>query len=665
MSREPSVNQRQYGTGSEPAESRSIAVGQLSFVLQSGALRQISIGGIEAIRGIAFVVRDENWGTCLPEISDLEVIENESGTRISYNAECRDANQALGYQVAIRGSPEGTLEITVTGAAKSDFLTNRTGFVVLHPLEGVAGQPVTVTHTDGSTEQSSFPGLISPSQPFFDIRALSHQLAPGLIVTCTMEGDAFEMEDQRNWTDASYKTYIRPLSKPRPYVLEAGRKIVQRVYLSVEAGTQQSSKPDPDACCIVSIKKEISGRVPEIALAVNADYAEASIGLAGLVKLAGVGYLVCTFDASAGHGVETMKFFKRMGEKTGAQLILEAVLPLHDSDGQFTDEPAVLEADIAAIRHAADAAGLKFAMISVSPACYLKSYQPSDNWPVAPPLKSVYTAVRQAFPGVEIAGGMHSFFTELNRYRPPTDALDIITHSTCPIVHAADDVSVMESLQALPWIFRSVKGFSAGKPYWIGPTSIAMRMNPYGAGPVPNPHNLRIAMAEMDPRQRGLFNAAWTLGYASRAAAGGVAGLCLSAVAGPNAFAWRKMKWDQPWFDQQAAESPVFPVYYVIAGLARRAGSAMLAIECTDSNAVAALAIDAADGQELWLANLTADKRLVELNGVRAGAVIETLDAETFQVCCTGPDRLLETSTDLEARRVTLAAYAVMRIRST
>ena len=39
-----------------------------------------------------------------------------------------------------------------------------------------------------------------------------------------MEGDAFEMEDQRNWADASFKTYVRPLSKPRPYVIAKGRK---------------------------------------------------------------------------------------------------------------------------------------------------------------------------------------------------------------------------------------------------------------------------------------------------------------------------------------------------------------------------------------------------------------------------------------------------------
>ena len=69
-----------------------------------------------------------------------------------------------------------------------------------------------------------FPEAISPDQPAFDISALTHEPAPGVSCTVEMEGDAFEMEDQRNWADASFKTYIRPLSKPRPYVIAKGRK---------------------------------------------------------------------------------------------------------------------------------------------------------------------------------------------------------------------------------------------------------------------------------------------------------------------------------------------------------------------------------------------------------------------------------------------------------
>ncbi len=61
-----------------------------------------------------------------------------------------------------------------------------------------------------------------------DLRALTHAFAPGFAVTCRMEGDTFEMEDQRNWTDASYKTYVRPLALPWPYTLAAGERLSQR-----------------------------------------------------------------------------------------------------------------------------------------------------------------------------------------------------------------------------------------------------------------------------------------------------------------------------------------------------------------------------------------------------------------------------------------------------
>ncbi len=67
------------------------------------------------------------------------------------------------------------------------------------------------------------PDLIDPWQPFKDMRAITHTVRPGLTAECRMEGDTFEMEDQRNWSDASYKTYVRPLALPWPYVLPCGQ----------------------------------------------------------------------------------------------------------------------------------------------------------------------------------------------------------------------------------------------------------------------------------------------------------------------------------------------------------------------------------------------------------------------------------------------------------
>jgi len=40
--------------------------------------------------------------------------------------------------------------------------------------------------------------------------------------TISFEGDVFETEDQRNWTDASFKTYCPPLRLPYPRPFEAG-----------------------------------------------------------------------------------------------------------------------------------------------------------------------------------------------------------------------------------------------------------------------------------------------------------------------------------------------------------------------------------------------------------------------------------------------------------
>src|SRR5690606_10860911 len=95
-------------------------------------------------------------------------------------------------------SSDGTLTFDCSGASRSGLRTNRTGFVVLHAIEGVAGGRVVVEHASGGHDQTRFPELVSPNQPIFDIRSLTHSSAPGVTVTVTMEGEAYEMEDQRN-----------------------------------------------------------------------------------------------------------------------------------------------------------------------------------------------------------------------------------------------------------------------------------------------------------------------------------------------------------------------------------------------------------------------------------------------------------------------------------
>ena len=116
------------------------------------------------------------------------------------------------------------------GIPNGIFETNRAGFTVLQPAT-LAGRPVSVEHSDSSIEASTFPFLIDPWQPFKDIKAITH-FADGLAVDCNFTGDTFEMEDQRQWGDASYKTYVRPLALPWPYTLSQSQPLVQSVSIS-------------------------------------------------------------------------------------------------------------------------------------------------------------------------------------------------------------------------------------------------------------------------------------------------------------------------------------------------------------------------------------------------------------------------------------------------
>jgi hypothetical protein len=148
----------------------------------------------------------------------------------------------------------------------------------------------------------------------------------------------------------------------------------------------------------------------------------------------------------------------------------------------------------------------------------LRGVLPGSKGPDGPTLAEIYRAARAAFPGVRIGGGTFAFFTELNRKRPPTDDLDFVTHTTCPIVHAADDVSVMETLEALPYVVQSAKAFITARPIASAPARSRRASIHTARPPPPIPTTARVPR-DMDPRQRGLFGAAWTSAMSRRSAA--------------------------------------------------------------------------------------------------------------------------------------------------
>jgi hypothetical protein len=383
--------------------------------------------------------------------------------------------------------------------------------------------------------------------------------------------------------------------------------------------------------------------------------AKASLAVVDAIKAAGPKHLVCHVDGRETDMTGPMQNYKRLADATGAAVILEVLLP--------GKAPAADE--LARIAYAARAAGLKPAAVTTSPAVDLKGTLPGSKFPDAPSVDEMAAAVRALFPGASVGGGMFSFFTELNRKRPPVGALNYVTHTTSPIVHAADDVSVMETLEAHPYQIKTTRSFMGKAGYHLGPSTIPARNNPYGASSVDNPNNERVCLSKIDPRQRGIFGAAWSVGYVSAWAKGGVEVVTLGATTGPAGMVYRKTDHAQPYFDGLQGTA-VYPVYHLIADLAKANGAKLIATEIGDESKVAALAYRGTSGPVLWLANLTAQPQNVRVQGFAGAANVAVLDEGSF-VKATTDLAFLEKSGKKTKKvgSIALRPYAVTRIAAT
>ncbi|WP_118185178.1 hypothetical protein [Paraburkholderia phosphatilytica] len=609
-----------YGTEQSQPPHRTLTAGPWSALLIDGALHEIRYRGIEVIRMVAFLVRDKDWGTCRPSLAGIEVDEGGDAFRIAYRARCENPDgHVLSYAIAIDCAAGGALSLHADVTTHSDFLTARCGFCVLHPIDGVAGAPARVEHGDGTLDHAAFPTLIDPWQPFKDIRTIEHDLRDGLTVRCAFTGDVFEMEDQRNWSDASFKTYSRPLEWPWPYVLEAGATCVQSVTLTVDdqafaasenAAVATSTRADDAITITLDLNESLSENeeaMPALGVAIAADEADLALARPALLAELAPQQLTLSFDPLAGHGVHELERFAALQRDSGLPAVLEYALP-------GVDAP---RAELAALAAQLEASRLDVTGIVVSPAVHRQSNPPGSVSPPCPPMDDVYREARSAFPRLRIGGGMLSYFTELNRKRPPLELVDWVTHATCPIVHAADDRSVMQTLEAIPDITRSCRALIGKQPYAIGPASIGMRQNPYGSRVMPNPDRERIAMAAFDPRQQALFGAAWLAGYAAALAGARIDTLTLGALTGARGLA------------DSNGTGARYPVFYVAAALARVAGARRLRCDVSgsDSREIACLASRDRDGRRLrvLIANLTDAVRGIRLDIGREVKAVQTM----------------------------------------
>lgn len=460
----------------EPPSTR-LAIGQWSAVFEEGFIRYIRCGGVELVRMINFSVRDADWRTVPYQVDDIEVDQSEEGWVAKYT--CLSVHHSIDYrwECEIRANADG-LEFNIKGTANSHFLSNRIGFCVLHPIAECAGRSVEVVNPDGSVTEGAFPELISPHQPFTEIAGLSYDIT-GSRVSLSFSGEVFEMEDQRNWSDASFKTYCTPLNLPFPVAVVPGDRIEQQIRLSISdvEDTAQAGELQ-ERCLDLSTTK-----YPLPPLGVEANASPLSDWAIHQLKMLHLSHLRVELRLEAGWIDPTFNAKIDQAKAIHAPVALCLII---DIDADWYGLLGVIKWDAINIKH--------ITVIDAKDKCVGRPFLEL----VLPRLRSVFGS------NMQIGGGTDHYFAQLNRQRPAADLLDFISFSSNPQVHAFDDQSILETGPVLADMVDTAKSFGEGKPIHISPITLRPRSNPDAT------QEVNGAM-EPDPRQSSQLNALWTL----------------------------------------------------------------------------------------------------------------------------------------------------------
>jgi D-apionolactonase len=592
------------------AEPIALRAGPLEWLLDpaGGAVRRVRLRGREVLRGIYAAVRDHNWDTVAPALRFVSRRVERDRCLLEFECEHRRGGLRFRWRGRLEGRPDGTLIYGFDGEALSAFRKNRIGFCVLHPILECAGRRAWQRRTDGSVRRARFPAAIEPQifgrSSFRDLRGITHEVAPGCRARVDFEGDVFEMEDQRNWTDASFKTYCTPLLEPFPVTIAAGQRISQKVTLRLirKPGTRlPAPRRRTGAIPLVTIPDKPTGMLPRLGLGL------ASHGgplddeeLSRLRRLRLAHLRVDLALGTAGAGPTLVRALRE-----AAELRIPLELAVHlPARGQCDPGrlPALLE---------------------------------KAGWPVARVLalrtgeaatgRETLAWVRRHFGGRgrPLGAGSDGNFRELNYAhalgRLGSARADFLFWSINPQVHAFDDGSVMQTLEAQPDTVRTARTMAEHLPLVVSPLTLRQRFNPVATGAAARtPGGLPAAV---DPRQRENFAAAWLLGSIAALAAEGVESVTCFETSG-----WRGVM-------ERAGGSPLpdrfpsrpgelFPVYRVLSALA--GGRAVAALPPSGGNALAALALFAAGRQpEVLIANLSPATRRVRVRRRRRTALLE------------------------------------------
>ena len=588
-------------TTAQAAELIPLRAGQVSMVFDADNvfLRYIRVGEHEVLRGINAPIRNQNWATIAPKVSNLQVVQRDDSFDVTFDVACRSTDIDFRWKGSISGTDQGTIEFSFDGKAHSTFRKNRIGFCVLHG-PSAAGQAWLLETVDGKRSGGRFPKFISPHQPAKNLKAVTHDVAEGIRARVAFEGDIFEMEDQRNWTDASFKTYCTPLEIPYPVELAKGTKISQKVSISMEGDLSRVASPAEGV--VLTVGKE-EDRLPLLGVQVSSEVESLTDQQIARLQALHLDHLRVDLPLSEPSFVGKLRRAVEQAESLGVSL--QVVL----GPGNSPDYDTLIR---------------EVRQLQPEVSCWLV------RGGVAADFETAHQALTPIAGDARIGVSRVTNFVELNRTRPADSAVQAVGFAINPQIHAFDHASIVETLPIHTDAVGSAHQFAHGQPIIVGPVTMTPQLldgvdqpgGPPQGGPLPT---------WVDPRQVEPFTAVWTLGSVKYLADAGTHSATFFETVGWNGIMDADDVSSRP---QEFPSKPgeLFPVYHLLQEIGEFAGGSVQHVDTSNELAAVGLVLHKSGKTRMLIGNLTGESQTIMLRGFAAGSVhVELLDGQKIK----------------------------------
>jgi hypothetical protein len=260
--------------------------------------------------------------------------------------------------------------------------------------------------------------------------------------------------------------------------------------------------------------------------------------------------------------------------------------------------------------------------------------------------------------------GTNVYFNELNRHRYLTGDTQGLVWSINPQIHAFDELSLVENLQAQPDTVASARTLWPGASLHVSPVTLRPRFNAVASD---NEEDFSVGGLpwNTDPRQTSLFAAAWTLGSATALVRVGVDSVTYFEDVGARGVV------EAPERSYRVEDFPsvldvAFPCAVVLADLCELRGSHVLEVAGGDDK-LAVLALQHGHGTSVLLGNLSRDVADVWIKSDDfSSSLVRVLDVDGVEWMRKGFNEFLRARSAVTPSdgllHISLGAYAYLRV---